>query len=590
MKYKRMHINYFRKFHNCDFEFGKRITVISGLNGIGKSSLLSFIASTTGSKHNRLNGTEFQPDFFDLFNISPSEDYSSYRLYIEFDKILFTENKGEYPLTKRISFKNDTSEGRGIRIIPRTVAPIENNSNKVTNSDAQKASGSYDGRIHIPTIYASLSRLIPLGETKTTEAMIENDSNIIKNGYADYFAEIYNTVLPDSINPNNIVAYELTKNNRTYLTLKIRNTTSSTLSVGQDNLANLISAITDFYALQKESPNYSGGILCVDEIDSSLHPSAVMRIWKLLDEVSEKLDLQIILTSHSLIILKEIIKCQKRDPTNYKLVYFKNPDLPTVASIPSYDQLKADLFDEVTFSSPKINVYCEDKHTALLFNLLNVCATNLNKLNFSDLKSLHNIDISLGKDHLKDIVKKDSYFRKTIICLDGDARTKKPLKNDDALTNSQKSFQRNLKTSDPRSNNILFLPTFYPPEIYVYKIMKDYVTSPLKYQKFWTTIENDSELSLYTSDRVKRMFSLDKNIKFNDLHSSNDNKDDNKKKSVIDDKEKWFRDIVTFMDKSNILSDYYSQPDKLKELEEYVKHLKNALNAAQKANKSQLFS
>ena len=86
------------------------------------------------------------------------------------------------------------------------------------------------------------------------------------------------------------------------------------------------------------------------------------------------------------------------------------------------------------------------------------------------------------------------------------------------------------------------------------------------------------------------MFSLDKNIKFNDLHSSNDNKDDNKKKSVIDDKEKWFRDIVTFMDKSNILSDYYSQPDKLKELEEYVKHLKNALNAAQKANKSQLFS
>lgn len=585
-----MHIKYFRKFHNCDFEFGKKITVISGLNGIGKSSLLSLIASTTGSKHNRLNGTEFQPDFFDLFNISPDEDYSSYRLYIEFDEILSTENKGEYPLTKRISFKNDTSEGRGIRIIPRTVAPIKNNNNKVTNADAQKASGSYDGRIHIPTIYSSLSRLFPLGETKTTEAKIEDDSNIIKKGYADYFAEIYNTVLPDSINPDNIVAYKLTKNNKTYLTLSIRDTTSSTLSVGQDNLANIISAITDFYALKKESSNYSGGILCVDEIDSSFHPSAVMRIWKLLDEISEKLDLQIILTSHSLIILKEIIKCQKEDPANYKLVYFKNPDLPIVASIPSYDQLKADLFDEVTFSSPKTNVYCEDKHTSLLFDLLNTCATELNKINFSDFKALNIIDISLGKDHLKNIVEKDSYFRKTIICLDGDARTKKQLNNNEALTSSQESFQKSLKTSNPKSNNILFLPTFYPPEVYVYKIMKDYVTSPEKHQKFWTTVENDSELSLYTSDRVKRKFSLDKKITFDDIHSSNDDKDDNKKEPSIDDKEKWFNDIITFMSKSNILSDYYSQPYKIGELEEYSKHLNNALNAAQKANKSQLFS
>lgn len=182
MKYKKMHIKKFRKFHNCEFEFGNKITVISGLNGIGKSSLLSLISSTTGSKHNRLNGAQFQPDFFDLFNISPEEKYSSYQLYIEFDRVLSTmkdKTPYNYNLTKRISFKNDTNEGRGIRIIPRTVGPIEHE--EVTNSDAQKASGTYDGRIHVPTIYSSLSRLVPLGEVKTQEAIIKNNDNITRN-------------------------------------------------------------------------------------------------------------------------------------------------------------------------------------------------------------------------------------------------------------------------------------------------------------------------------------------------------------------------------------------------------------------------
>lgn len=326
----------------------------------------------------------------------------------------------------------------------------------------------------------------------------------------------------------------------------------------------------------------------MDEVDSSFHPSAVIRIWNLLVNVSEELNLQIVLTSHSLIILKEIIKYQLNDPDNYKLVYFKNPDLPIVSSINSYGQLKADLFDEVTFLAPKLNVYCEDKHTALLFNLLNDCATDLKKLSFSELRSLNIIDISLGKDHLKEIVKKDSYFRKTIICLDGDARTRKKLNNNDALTETQKTFEDKLHTSNPKSDNIVLLPTFYPPEIYIYKIMKDYVSSPLKYQKFWMSIENDESLSLYTSERVKHTFHLDQKIKFKDIHIQNNNKENDDNSSIID-KEKWFNDIISFMSKSKMLTNYYSQRDKMPELNEYVKHLKKALCAAQRANKSLLF-
>ena len=72
MKYQRMKIEYFRKFQSqIEFKFGKKITVISGVNGIGKSSLLALMASTSGTTDRRLSGQQFQPEFMDLFNIHP---------------------------------------------------------------------------------------------------------------------------------------------------------------------------------------------------------------------------------------------------------------------------------------------------------------------------------------------------------------------------------------------------------------------------------------------------------------------------------------------------------------------------------------
>ena len=44
------------------------------------------------------------------------------------------------------------------------------------------------------------------------------------------------------------------------------------------------------------------------------------------------------------------------------------------------------------------------------------------------------------------------------------------------------------------------------------------------------------------------------------------------------------------MGQSNLLCEYYRQEDREKELDEYVKHLKIALSATQRANKSRLFN
>ena len=107
-------IEYFRNFKEVSFELGRKITVISGQNGVGKSNLLSLIASGSGVNKKSVLGSNFQPEFYDFFNVDKDEDFENYKLYLT-----YVEDDGTTALTKRLSFKDDTKTGRGIRIIER---------------------------------------------------------------------------------------------------------------------------------------------------------------------------------------------------------------------------------------------------------------------------------------------------------------------------------------------------------------------------------------------------------------------------------------------------------------------------------------
>lgn len=278
MKIKKIDIENFRKFKNISFNLGKRITVISGINGIGKSSILALMASTVGVKNKRLNGKVFQPKFTDSFTISSQENFSDYQLFITFDK-KYNIGINEYELTKRVRFKNDSNSNRGIRPIPLTVPTT---SSGLTQAEIQREVHSSEGRIHIPTIYLSLSRLLPLGETRIRSSEIKSQK-ISRNDIINFFSKCYNSVLSGSIDRNdsklNIITKDAGKYTRDYASIDIRNTTNETLSVGQDNLNSIVSALTDFWFIkQSMGVNYPGGILCIDEVDASLHPSAVYNL------------------------------------------------------------------------------------------------------------------------------------------------------------------------------------------------------------------------------------------------------------------------------------------------------------------------
>lgn len=77
-------VEYFRNFKEVSFELGRKITVISGQNGVGKSNLLSLIASGSGLNKKSVLGSNFQPEFYEFFNVDEDEDFESYKLYLTY--------------------------------------------------------------------------------------------------------------------------------------------------------------------------------------------------------------------------------------------------------------------------------------------------------------------------------------------------------------------------------------------------------------------------------------------------------------------------------------------------------------------------
>lgn len=590
MKYQTFYVNNFRKFTNIEMHIGKKITVISGINGIGKSSLLSLISSSTGTSDKRISGTNFQPEFSDYFQVDEKENYDKYKLFVEFDSQVY-HNKSSYFLTKRLGFRNDTRTGRGIRVLPRNSKPlqeiihkeeaIDKESNitiKEANKEASKQLNITDSkRIPLPTIYLSLSRLYPLGETRLEISELNNRTNFIQREYYKQYATMYNDVFPNSIDINNTQASILTKQvtGKKRININPNNSSPTTQSVGQDNLGSIIGAITDFYALKDQlGSDYKGGVLCIDELDASLHPSALLSLFNLLNEetAEDKLNLQVLITTHSLTILNRIILLEKKSPEDYSLIYFKDPDLPRLSEIKSYTALKADMFDDYSFISPKINVYFEDETTERVFELVNKVLLNEEIIKPKLLNNLNYINIQLGKRQLEKLPSLDTYFRSTLIILDGDAKLKSKPCNNDAMKTNIRSYEKSHTAKKIKFRNIVSLPTFFAPEIFLYNLIKEFITHYEHYRHFWNSLESIEELSNYTVSRATKLFMINDNTEFDKIH---DNKD-------------WLNKAIDFVDKSNMLKHYLTN-NKTDILSSYSDNLSKAINHLNEHNKSRLF-
>lgn len=591
-----LEIKDFRRFKNVLIELGTDITVVSGQNGVGKSSLLSLIASASGISRSSILGTNFQPEFKDFFYIDEKEKYENYSLHLTFN-----DEFGNLALKKRLGFKNDIKSGRGIRVIPRLAKTSETS---ILQDEKERIKSKYgigaDGRIKKPTIYLSLSRLYPLGET-TSNAKIKKvptKNKLYQQNANMKFKEWYNAVINNSIkNEESLTIIDKNVGSRPSLYMHVQDIPTLCQSVGQDNLANIISSLVDIYMLSLQE-GYAGAVLCIDEVDVSLHPDTQIKLFTLLVDLSRKLRIQIFLSSHSLIIIKEILKKQKNDSVKYRLVYLKNPSSPYVSTLCDYYSLRADLFEKISFYRPSVNIYFEDDVGIVLFKLFfrayqyiyNVITSddgdsrirNLTSCTrdtlYDKIKRIGNVDtfvfdnckaLNLGCEVLISVNKQISYFKKTVIVLDGDAKIKetkyKPKISD--FLNIDFTLGEGISCrKDFGGPNLIFLPGFFAPESFLYRILRNVIDNQISNMEFWRGLDECEDTSMYTPDRINNIF--------NGLGNSFSN----------DDLKRIFNDtnngVWAFIERSDIVSYYYCDCDKMGELLKFIKSFKEAYQVA----------
>lgn len=590
-------IEKFRNFRNTSFDLGQKITVISGQNGVGKSNILSLIASGSGVSSKSMLGSDFQPVFTDFFNIDPDEPYDDYKLFLT-----YRASNGTDAFTKRLSFKDDTQFGRGIRIIPRTSnIGMEKCTVKVA---AEKVKHDYgvgaDGRVKIPTIYLSLSRLYPLGERKETVKIskISRNNTLYKTKSDEKYKEWYNYIIPDSIARD--AALTVVKKNACYRAsfhMDIQHTPTLSQSIGQDNIGNIISALVDIYVLSLQD-GYDGALLCIDEIDVSLHPDTQIRLLNLFDKLADELSIQFVVSTHSLSILKEMMKKQTVNNKDYKVVYIKNSMAPYVSECNSYELLEADMFGSLSFNKPKVRVYFEDPVGEELFRLLFKAFKEIQNTIKDDSKvaylrnssevddytaineriemlksvvdledKINQIPILLGCEELLKIGEADSYFKRVIFILDGDARHKiqKP-KIRDFL--NEKYDPRALGLSDRKhTQNVCFFPDYFAPESFLYRIIYGIMNAPIDNIQFWRSLDAKEETALYTTDKIKSIF-----VSLPDDFNNDSLKDIFKE---VSSSEVW-----KFIQTSDIVTYYYSDYRIVEELLLFIENFKKAFDMA----------
>lgn len=418
---KNIYIKKFRKLKEIKFDIAERITVIAGHNGIGKSSILGLIANGSELKgHHSYFDKIFQSKFEEIFHLDINYDY--------------TKNKEDkYSVLLKYEYNNHeiykhctvTKHGKRLRVVPRNVDE-EGKQIKQTISDVGP-----DAKVPIPTLYIGMSRVIPIGESKREHYTLTQTT--IHEEDLRYLIECFKQILGDEdFNEERVSKQYLKYSTKRSIGPDFQNYSYKSISLGQDSLSSILTAVISFKKLKRElGDQYHGGILVIDEVDACLHPSAQRNLLEVLDAAAKKLDLQIICTSHSLTVIQEVLSKQINTQQNkndqriyYNVVYIQDTIRPRIMKNPSYKKIKNDMFLRLNLyqdDKQDVKVYFEDDEAIFFFNQIEKIASD--KLETDGLR-LEKISTQINCDTLSKLPNKDSYFRSVIIVLDGDVSNK----------------------------------------------------------------------------------------------------------------------------------------------------------------------
>ena len=418
---KHIEIEKFRAFEGASFSLGKRITAISGRNATQKTTVLGMIGQPFTISSNThpmygcktIDGYNFKSQFREKFKISPIHD-------------IIGEHQWKLELHSNIhthSYYKVESIARRQRDRTPTL--------RFWNAES-RASGA--GYIQLPVYYLSLSRLFPIGELGKTQAI----SPTLSPEELEYCVRNYRTILSIQATQGDIsVGLEKGTSSRMVSGISDGVHDIFTNSAGEGNITRIILAILSFKRLKEAYPqDYKGGLLLIDELDATMYGYSQKKLIDYLWTAAKEYKIQIVFTTHSPLILKQVNKYQRQEYQQ------KGIELPLYAydsaivylepqysgegtrfimpkNISKTNELNAILGDmnlSVSNSGSKINVYCEDARAVAFMRYILGRALNVNielYMNF--------VDINLGWTNYVQLFEKGvPEFVNNIVLLDSD--------------------------------------------------------------------------------------------------------------------------------------------------------------------------
>ncbi|MHB1729619.1 MAG: AAA family ATPase [Leptospirillum sp.] len=455
----------FRRLKNLDITIAKRLTIIAGHNGVGKSTILGFLANGSGlsttdftSYFNRV----YQGNFHEIVSLS-----SEFDLIKDQDKKPFAEIRYDISGKEVVKKCNVTGNPDRLRVVPRNEPKKE--------ISIQGILVKRDGKVPVPTIYLGISRLIPLGETIPKHINTTSDFRI-NDEDAKYIRNLTKKIIDAGVKDENRITDQSIKGTRKTSKHPQYSYSSKAISLGQDSLSAIITALASFRKIKREmGEEYLGGILIIDEIDVGFHPRTQLELIRILQSESKNLELQVITTTHSLTLIKNIIESIKKIPTTGErldeVVYLQDTLHPFQQKEVTWNKVQSDMF-LIPEHPTEVKIYTEDDEAE--YFLKKILIGKNRKIKKETGFMLKIISAKMGCDVLKSLYKADDYFKSVVIVLDADST---------------------FESGNNSINNILSLPSDpSSAKQTVENILHDFLKSiredAPRYPKIWKTLNN----------------------------------------------------------------------------------------------------
>lgn len=405
--FKTIKINNFRILKNKTIDLGKYITVFSGWNATGKSTLLALLANSSELKvtdGRTYSGGQFRAEFSEIIKGSPKYDQSKQGV-LEIEACINGEDK------KKIFRTAWQEENSRFRVIPKEF----DKNGKMSN----------EAKFSLPVLYLGLSRLYPIGEF--SDSILSSQEQPFSCEDKQWFIEKYNCILSKQEEIQSITDINVKIAQKEKMGINTNNYDWRTNSAGQDNVSQILKAVLSFKKLKRElGTKFNGGLLIIDELEASLHPKAQEKIFnEVLLKSAREIGIQVVFTTHSLTLIKKICEKVNDDTIISHYFTFENHELK-IKKNAEYDFIEKDLLvspiNTECEKKPKITVYSEDEEARWFIKKL-LYGYN-NKIEFRN--------INIGCNCLVDLMNCEPSFKNYIVIFDGDFdQTKRITKNKD---------------------------------------------------------------------------------------------------------------------------------------------------------------